>query len=156
MQDVQLSGPTCYSKVIQFVASTAARRKVTQDIQHYNILLILTDGVVADMKETISEIVNASSLPLSIVIIGLGDEDFTRMVQLDSDNRKLRSGGRQAVRDILQFVPFRAMGGDMGKLAREVLGEIPQQLTEFMKSQNIRPGEPLDHSDVSSVSTRME
>lgn len=142
MEDVQLHGPTCISKVISFVALTAASKRVTQENQHYHVLLILTDGVVADMRETIAEIVGASVLPLSIVIIGLGDEDFGRMMQLDGNYGRLKSGGRQAARDIVHFVPFRAMEGDMDRLTREVLAEIPRQLKEFMKSQNVRPGEP--------------
>ena len=45
----------------------------------YFILLILTDGLIMDMEDTITEIVKASSLPLSIIIVGVGSEDFTEM-----------------------------------------------------------------------------
>ena len=36
--------------------------------------------MVTDMKQTIDCIVKASSLPLSIVIVGVGNTDFTAMV----------------------------------------------------------------------------
>lgn len=44
--------------------------------QKYNILLILTDGTIMDEQETIDQIVAASGLPLSIIIVGVGEDDF--------------------------------------------------------------------------------
>ncbi len=43
------------------------------------MLLIITDGQVNDMEATIDEIVRASALPLSIIIVGVGDADFSAM-----------------------------------------------------------------------------
>ncbi len=61
----------------------------------YNILLIITDGEIHDMVATKDIIVGASNLPLSIIIIGVGDEKFKLMKQLDSDDSLLRdSSGR--------------------------------------------------------------
>lgn len=42
----------------------------------YFVLLILTDGEIHDMEPTKTSIVNSSHLPLSIIIIGIGNEDF--------------------------------------------------------------------------------
>ena len=72
------------------------------------MLLIITDGVITDMDETRSAIVNASRLPMSIIIVGVGGADFTAMEFLDGDDGILRSAtGQAAMRDIVQFVPFR-------------------------------------------------
>ena len=38
------------------------------------------DGIITDMKNTVDRIVHASSLPLSIVIVGVGGADFSNMV----------------------------------------------------------------------------
>jgi copine 1/2/3 len=38
------------------------------------------------MNPTITSIVNSSHLPMSIIIIGVGKEDFTQMEILDGDN----------------------------------------------------------------------
>ena len=59
--------------------------------QQYTILLILTDGKIDDMQETIDEIVDASDLPLSIVIIGVGKFDFVSMNQLNANDAPLYS-----------------------------------------------------------------
>ena len=57
----------------------------------YNILLIITDGVINDMQMAIDEIVKSSSLPLSIIIVGVGSADFTSMEKLDGDTEPLYS-----------------------------------------------------------------
>lgn len=77
-------------------------------LQCYHILLILTDGVVTDMADTREAIVRASYQPLSIIIVGVGNADFTDMQILDGDDGVLRSPkGEPVLRDIVQFVPFR-------------------------------------------------
>ena len=50
--------------------------------------MILTDGIITDFEETKSAIVSASELPMSVIIIGVGDEDFSAMEALDSDKGK--------------------------------------------------------------------
>jgi len=42
----------------------------------------LQDGIITDMERTIDRIVQASTLPLSIVIVGVGAADFSAMVSL--------------------------------------------------------------------------
>lgn len=77
-------------------------------LQQYFILLIITDGVISDMDETRHAVVQASKLPMSIIIVGVGNADFAAMEFLDGDSRVVRSyTGEEAVRDIVQFVPFR-------------------------------------------------
>lgn len=78
--------------------------------QQYYILLILTDGVVTDMADTREAIVRASHLPMSVIIVGVGNADFTDMQTLDGDAGVLCSPrGEPAARDIVQFVPFREL-----------------------------------------------
>ena len=59
--------------------------------QQYSILLILTDGAITDMQNTTDQIVAASGLPLSIIIVGVGNFDFEEMVNLDADTNPLYS-----------------------------------------------------------------
>ena len=47
--------------------------------------MILTSGDIKDMEDTIDEIVKGSALPLSIIIVGVGGEDFSSMIKLDGD-----------------------------------------------------------------------
>jgi hypothetical protein len=43
------------------------------------------------MNKTIDEIVRGSSTPLSIIIVGVGQEDFSSMEVLDADDEPLYS-----------------------------------------------------------------
>lgn len=118
----------------------AAAANCTQENQKYTILLILTDGVINDLDASISSIVTASSLPLSIIIIGVGSADFSDMSALDSDKGLLKSGNKVAQRDIVQFVPFTDFinKGPIA-LAEEVLREVPNQVLSYMNMKKIRP-----------------
>ena len=44
-----------------------------------------------DQQKTVDEIVAASGLPLSIIIVGVGNADFTQMEELDADKKPLWS-----------------------------------------------------------------
>ncbi|XP_071823026.1 copine-8-like isoform X2 [Apostichopus japonicus] len=139
---VQLYGPTNFAPVINHVASFAA---ATKDGSEYFILLIITDGIITDMQKTKKEIVRAASLPMSIIIVGVGNEDFTAMEELDGDEVRLSFQGKVAERDIVQFVPFRDFENannaviSQAQLAKEVLAEIPDQFLSYMRSNGVKP-----------------
>lgn len=102
--------------------------------QQYFILLIITDGVISDMDETRHAVVQASKLPMSIIIVGVGNADFAAMEFLDGDSRVLRSyTGEEAVRDIVQFVPFRdfrnvSVGSEEGVTGRNGVSSLAMAL----------------------------
>lgn len=93
------------------------------------------------MKETSDLIVECAKYPLSIIIVGVGNADFSNMVLLDGDEMRLRnSKGEAAVRDIVQFVKFNDYKErDLSMLADEVLKEVPDQLVEYMQQKKIKP-----------------
>ena len=72
LQNVQLYGPTNFSPVINHVARFASESAtITEGLgKNYFVLLIITDGIITDMAETVGAIVRASQLPMSIIIVG--------------------------------------------------------------------------------------
>ena len=136
---VYLNGPTLFSQIIR-TAVEVSSRPWDAETQYYHILLIITDGAIHDMNETKELVVTASNYPLSIIIVGVGNADFSAMETLDSDDKLLRDHkGRTASRDIVQFVPFKKYQGNPYMLAKEVLAEVPAQLTGYMKQHNLAP-----------------
>jgi hypothetical protein len=70
------------------------------------------------MARTVDLIVGHCSLPLSIIIVGIGNANFDNMSTLDGDNGLFDGKGRMALRDIVQFVPFNQVSGNPDVLAR--------------------------------------
>ncbi|NXU81592.1 CPNE2 protein, partial [Oreotrochilus melanogaster] len=127
---IRFYGPTNFSPIINHVARFAAQATQQQ-----------AAAVSLDMDETRDAVVQASKLPMSIIIVGVGNADFAAMEFLDGDSRVLRSQtGEEAPRDIVQFVPFRDFrNAPKETLAKAVLAELPQQVVQYFKHQNLPP-----------------
>jgi len=132
------SGPSQFAPLIRKVISRINQR----DIFEYHILLILTDGVIDDLQQTIDILVEASLLPLSVIIVGIGNADFKKMEILDGDEIPLTSStGKKRMRDLVQFVPFSKYQNNAEKLSMEVLAEIPRQIVEYYQFRNLNPNQ---------------
>lgn len=131
-----MSGPTDVTEVIGTAAAfakSALSYAMEDGKQKYTILLILTDGSVADMDATIEAISAISDSPLSIVMVGIGDEDFGDMHTLDEGDGDL---------DIVQFVEFNEHKDSPNSLTKATLAEIPNQLVSFFTRNGIAPHAP--------------
>ena len=99
------------------------------------------------MYFVVQAIVEASKLPVSIIIVGVGDACFKDMKVLDGDEVRLTDmEGNVAERDIVQFVCFNdftdeEMDPEQAKqlLAKEVLAEVPEQLCSYMRKNGFFP-----------------
>ena len=49
---------------------------------------MLTDGAISDMNNTKLAIIEASRLPMSIIIVGVGNANFDAMNELDADDSR--------------------------------------------------------------------
>lgn len=139
---VQLYGPTNFSPVINHVANFANAHAFAPS--NYFVLLIITDGIITDFNETKQALINASALPMSVIIVGVGEEDFSAMEVLDGDKGALQHKGQAAERDIVQFVEMRKFVDGSGRwnkelLAGAVLAEVPGQVTRWMKQRGFQP-----------------
>jgi hypothetical protein len=109
--------------------------------QAYTVLLILTDGSVTDVEKTKRSLFEASQSPLSIVIVGLGNDDFTKMSFI-ADFDPLPPD-----RDIAHFVKFRCYRDNHAALARDTLEKIPVQLVDYFFSRGFMPLSPGETND---------
>lgn len=68
------------------------------------------------------------------MLVGVGkEEDFSKMIELDSDDALLSEDGVHAERDIVQFVEFEKYKNNGEELAQELLAEFPGQFLSYMK-----------------------
>ena len=136
LQNVKLYGPTYFGPTIEVVSKFVAEH---MHEKLYHILLILTDGDIHDMQATKDLIVAASRMPLSIIIVGIGNDKFNAMIELDGDEVILKDQfGVHTKRDIVQFVrynDFKHAGEHV--LSQEVLQEVPEQIISYICQNKI-------------------
>ena len=97
---------------------------------------------------------------MSIIIVGVGDEEFTNMVRLDGDDIAIQAG----VKDIVQFVKLQEVfrrsveGEALSNLAAVLLEEIPDQMVAHYHEAGILPGAPVKKSfaDVDAADVSQE
>lgn len=135
LNQIEFSAPTNFATLIN-----TFRSKVNLKENIYHILMIMTDGSISDTQETVDAIIKCTVLPINIVIIGIGNANFSTINMLDGDEHPLKdSKGNECTRDIVQFVPFNKYKNDPEALAAAVLEEIPSQVLEYYQSNNILP-----------------
>uniref|UniRef100_A0A8C1RKW4 Copine I n=1 Tax=Cyprinus carpio TaxID=7962 RepID=A0A8C1RKW4_CYPCA len=144
LPQIRLYGPTNFSPIINHVTRIASGAAQQPNAAQYFVLLIITDGEITDLDQTRQAIVNGSKLPMSIIIVGVGEADFKAMEFLDGDNGVLKSvTGEPVARDIVQFVPFKQFASAPKEaLAQSVLAEVPNQLVSYFKMRNMAPVNP--------------
>ncbi|CAF2347310.1 unnamed protein product [Brassica napus] len=131
---LKLAGPTSFAPIIDMAMTI-----VEQSGGQYHVLVIIADGQVTrsvdtengqlspQEQKTVDAIVQASKLPLSIVLVGVGDGPWDMMREFD-DNIPSRAF------DNFQFVNFteimsknKAQSFKETEFALSALMEIPQQ-----------------------------
>jgi hypothetical protein len=121
---VLLSGPTSFAPVIREAINIVQRER------SYHILVIIADGQIDNVRDTVTAIVDATAYPLSIVVVGVGDGPWDLMIQFDEQlpARKF---------DNFRFVAFsqtmaRAENREI-TFSVEALQEIPDQYQAIKK-----------------------
>jgi hypothetical protein len=138
-----MSAPTVFTEVMETAAAKAQSsldEARSRGSQSYTILLILTDGAVADAQATAECLDRIGDSPLSIVIVGVGNADFSAMHFLDDVHKPPK-------RDIAQFVEFNKHHKNSVDLTSETLREIPDQLVGHFQSKGIAPLPPMQRTD---------
>ena len=146
-----LSSPTVFTEVMQTAAAHAARSQEEakrNGKQAYTVLLILTDGAVSDAHATAECLKEISDSPMSIVIVGVGEADFSAMQFLDD----FASHGTP---DIAQFVEFNRHRHNLRALAAATLDEIPDQLVGYFTRKGIPPSRAV-HLEKEKVAVESE
>ena len=140
---VELSEPKIFSEFLVKIIERIENQNVNQNNQNYNVLVILTNGNINDMQDTVDLIVKGSRLAFSIIVVGIGDGSFEDIRKLDVDHKSLTDrSGNKLQRDIVQFVPFSEYCNLPQRIVKEFLVKISKELTNFYLLKNIVPNPP--------------
>ena len=121
---LELAYPSDLSPVIE---KCLDRITEENDKTYYHILFIIMDGGVDDIEQTVESLKKASSMPLSVVIVGIG-KSFNRVDKLIEELKKSK-----AKREALMFVRFDS--------SEDISKKISEHVLTYMSSQEIPPEE---------------
>ena len=94
--------------------------------------MIITDGITETFDETKRKLGVYSSVPLSVIFVGLGRADFKSMHALCTTNGS-------SSRPNATFVEYRQHQHDPRSLGKAALRELPGQCVEYFLKASIDP-----------------
>lgn len=119
--------------------------------QRYSVLVILTTGAITDLQDSIDAICTAAEdAPLSIAVIGIGDNDFSGIHLLEGDEKgnKLRHSNNVPVaREIVTFASMEEFRGNARLCCAEAMLEIPEHFVQYYMNSGSMPYEKLPAPD---------
>ena len=119
---VVMAGPTNFAPAIDAACA------IVQQTRMYHILIIIADGQVTSRMHTEAAIVRASGLPLSIVVVGVGDGPWEQMDSFDDGLPERKFDNFQFV-NLTKVVQENPTNPDVA-FAIAALMEIPEQSVE--------------------------
>lgn len=130
LTDLTMSGPTDITSVVKAAASRA--KKFEHGSLRYGVLLVLTDGIVSDADTTRALLHAISDLPLTVLIVGIGAADFTRM-------NEIVEYSNSTSRHNVSFVSYREHQDDPRALSTAALRDIPNHIVDYFAGKGISP-----------------
>jgi len=97
---VHLSGPTLIAPILKTIYNSLA-----ESSQIYKVVILLLDGEIDDYKETKAILVRLSSMPCSVIIIGIGSARFMHLPELTNPNLR-DTANNLCKRSMVQFMRF--------------------------------------------------
>lgn len=144
-----LSGP----KLIRPSLDSAIERALqnSQWRPSYSVLVVLcSDGKIADLTEAIEKLTQASYAPLSIVFVGVGDgefSDFSALAQRGKEAVLESLSGNDPLRDIAHFIRLSDLREDMDIFTHRALQKIPSQFIQHHMSSGLFPSDEIEEED---------
>jgi hypothetical protein len=102
------------------------RLKVLKNTNHFYILIVLSSGHYHDLEDCKEELRLLSALPVSLLLVGIGDLSSSETASLDSNSALLASSSGTALRDCVAFEVFPS-----GNFPTSLLSALPTQVQDY-------------------------
>ena len=135
----------CNNNVLSPLIKNILRRIYEKyELTKYNILFLLMNKAPKkeDYQNCVDALIESSFQPLSIVIIGIGDNesDFKNIQNL-YNNKRSHSYGMKRQKNNIFFISMKECKNDPNLLKSQCLKEVPKQMVEFYNIINTTPND---------------
>ena len=114
------------------------------ELTKYNILFLLMNKAPKkeDYQKCVDALIQSTFQPLSIVIIGIGDNDNDlKNIQHLFNNKRSHSNGMERLKNNIFFVSMKECNNDANLLKNICLKEVPKQMVEFYNILKTTPND---------------
>ena len=113
--------------------------KYKPDTYSIFFLLINSPPKIEDYQNTIDALIENSFLPLSVVVIGIGNNEFEDIKKLFSNKNKISSKGMERLRNNIHFISMKDCNFNNDILKNKCLKDIPKQMVQYYSINNTTP-----------------
>ena len=104
------------------------------------LFLVFTNNDITNEKQLINELIISSTLPISVIIVGLGKGPFTKLENMDTNFVNLSDyEGKKAKRKCIKFISFNKCLKNLQNTVKNSLSNIPDEMIEYLTFKNIVP-----------------
>ena len=134
---IEFSGPTNVFPILNRFVNKIKNDKI---INNYNIFLLLTDGLIDDMNNAIDILIESSNYPISVIIVGIGDENFDQMEFFNQDSFPMISRKNiKRIRCSVKFLNFSKFNNNENLLCQSIMEFLYNDIIEYYNIKNISP-----------------
>ena len=134
---IEFSGPTNVFPILNRFVNKIKNDKI---INNYNIFLLLTDGLIDDMNNAIDILIESSNYPISVIIVGIGDENFDQMEFFNQDSFPMISRKNiKRIRCSVKFLNFSKFNNNENLLCQSIMDFLYNDIIEYYNIKNISP-----------------
>lgn len=110
------------------------RVKGSRNPGNYLVFLILLANIPDDLEDFIDLLYQSQMEPISVIIVGIGDTDFTLLEQSFETGKLVNSAGKSFDRDVAVFLRFNNFGmNGLTMLTSSALFSIPDQAMHWFE-----------------------
>lgn len=141
----QLCSPAVFAPCLEFIIPRI-EANLEKNPDNYTTVVFLANESDKGMAKTLDWMVKASNLPLSILILGIGDADFSEFGIFTKDTRKLIGSNLEHIkRDFVNFMKFdgKAVRKNPAQFVEKIFSALPTQIIEYYEMVDRNPGENI-------------
>ena len=126
--------PVNLSGIFKLAGELGRRELAQHSFKNYYVLYVLTAGVLDDPDEALNEAVKMIDLPLSIVLIKVGNPQMAGEAEINELAVKCEEIMENEQRKFISVIDYPSIADDQENIPKYILGSVPLQMLHFYKN----------------------